>query len=174
MIKRTILLIFTIASVALLVYAGFHLNWSKILSPGPLSPAHAKLDAKGKCNACHTKGKRLDTHKCLECHKEIKAMMQNNSGLHARVSKKCEQCHSEHHIRLFNTIHFDAKDFDHSIAGMPIRGKHLLLRCEVCHEKDSYLLHKNKCYQCHEDIHKGENGKDCSECHNQDSFKETN
>jgi len=174
MIKRTIFLIFTIASVALLFYAGSHLNWSKMLSPGPLSPAHAKLDAKGKCNACHTKGKRLDTDKCLDCHQEIKSMIQTKHGLHARVTTKCNHCHSEHHIRLFNTIHFDAKDFDHSMAGSAMRGKHILLRCEVCHEKGTYLLDRHKCFQCHEDIHKGENGKDCSKCHTQDTFKEAN
>ncbi len=135
MIKRGILLIFAIASVALIFYAVLQLNWSKMLSPGPLSPAHAELGEKGKCNACHTKGKRLDTDKCLDCHREIKSMMQNKRGFHARVTKKCDHCHSEHHIRLFNTVHFDAKDFDHSMAGSPLGGKHLLLRCEVCHEK---------------------------------------
>ena len=171
--KRIIFLVFTVAIIALLFYIVLNINWSKMLSPGPLSPAHAELDVKGKCNACHTRGKRLDTDKCLLCHQEIKTMMQTNRGFHARVTKRCEHCHAEHHTRLFNAIHFDAKDFDHSMAGSPIGGKHLLLRCEVCHEKGTYLLDKHKCFQCHKDVHNGENGKDCSECHNQDSFQET-
>jgi hypothetical protein len=174
MINRTVLLIGTIASVALLSYAGFHINWSKTFSPGPLSPAHKELDVKGKCNACHTKGKRLDTDKCLDCHQEIKSMIQKKRGLHARVTTKCEHCHSEHHIRLFNSIHFNENDFDHAMAGSQIGGKHRLLRCEVCHAKGSYLLNKHKCFQCHVDIHKGENGQDCAECHTQDTFKNVN
>ncbi|MEW6380274.1 MAG: hypothetical protein AB1611_11800 [bacterium] len=171
-IKGAVSLIFTIASVALIFYGGFRINWSKMLSPGPLSYAHEKLDKKGECNACHTKGKKLDTDKCLNCHQDIKSMIQRKSGLHARVTTECARCHSEHHSRLFNMIHFDEKSFDHSMVGSPLGGKHLLLRCEVCHTEGSYLINENKCFHCHEDIHKGGMGENCHECHNQNNFKE--
>ncbi|MEW5803782.1 MAG: hypothetical protein AB1847_16940 [bacterium] len=171
--RRTLFLIFVIACVSVFLYAGCHLKWSQLFSPGPLSSAHEELDANGDCAACHTRGKRLDTRKCLDCHQEIKTMIQAKTGFHSRVSWECEHCHSEHHGRSYRIAHIDPKTFDHALTGWPIEGSHDLLKCEACHKKGSYLLDKNQCIHCHRDVHEGENGTDCTECHNQRTFRET-
>jgi len=172
--RRILFLVLVIASITVLLYGAFNLGWARIFSPGPLSAAHKKLDIKGECKACHAKGKRLDNSKCLDCHKEIRAKIQEKSGFHARVSTECTLCHSEHHGRSYNLKQLDAKTFDHAMTGWPIEGKHALLKCEACHPNGIYMLKKNKCINCHQDIHQGENGSECAECHSATiSFRET-
>jgi hypothetical protein len=168
--RRVLVLGFMVVSITLLLYAGFNIRWSKMFSPGPLATAHKELDKKGQCSACHTKGKRLDNSRCLDCHKEIRARIEQKSGLHARVSTECSLCHSEHHGRSYNLRQLDVKTFDHAMTGWPIEGKHVLLKCEACHKKGPYLLEKRECVHCHQDIHKGENGQECSECHTAEKF----
>ena len=157
--------------IGLLFYEGLHINWSHFFSPGKLSIAHAKLDLSGDCQACHTKGKQLDIGKCLACHEKIKEKKELGRGLHSKASGTCLHCHSEHHGREYNVAYFDLKNFDHSITGWKLEGLHNDLKCETCHKKDTYLLDKTKCIDCHEDIHEGENGDDCGECHSQHTFK---
>ncbi len=172
--RRVLFLIFTIAIIMLFFYAGSSLMWSKMFSPGPLSYAHEKLDKSGECDSCHIKGKRLDKSRCLDCHPEIRTKIQDKSGLHARVTTECTECHSEHHGRSYNVGQLDIKTFDHAKTGWLLEGKHTLLKCEACHTNDSYLLNKKECIQCHQDVHDGENGKDCSECHTPTTtFQET-
>ncbi|MEW6381487.1 MAG: hypothetical protein AB1611_18055 [bacterium] len=172
--KRTFLFTaFIILVLALSFYFGFNIRWSRLFSPGDLSAAHQELDSTGDCNACHTRGKRLDTAKCLACHDEIKAKLEADSGIHSKNSRQCIFCHSEHHGCSYQIVHLDKESFDHSKTGWPLEGKHNLLKCQACHPEGSYLIPKNECVQCHKDAHNGENGTDCAECHNPNSFKET-
>jgi len=172
--RRVIFLVFTLAVVGLFFYAGAHLTRSKMFSPGPLSSAHMELDKNGECKACHTKGKRLDNSKCLDCHQKIGNKIQAKSGFHARAGMECTLCHSEHHGRSYNISQLDVKTFEHATTGWAIDGKHALLKCQACHTKGrTYLLDKKDCIHCHQDIHKGENGEECSECHTPKDFKET-
>ena len=171
MIKRVFLSIIVIIAIGFLTYKGLETRWPKLFSPGQLSAAHAKLDLSGDCQACHTKGKQVDNGKCLGCHKEIKERRDSGSGLHSLASEECLVCHSEHHGLESNIAYFDHHNFDHSRAGWELEGIHDRLKCEVCHKKDSYLMDKKNCIDCHQDIHEGENGDDCAECHSQDTFK---
>ena len=175
MIKNIFLKIFL--PLVLLIIIGFlfsryfHFRWSKLFSPGQLSEAHSTLDESGDCQACHTKGNRLDNDKCLGCHEEIKEKRESGLGLHSRASEECLDCHSEHHGLKCNIAYFDAENFDHSRAGWKLEGIHNELKCGTCHRKETYLLDKTRCIDCHQDIHEGENGDDCAECHSQDTFK---
>ena len=166
--KKIILILIIVIFV---FYLGFSVKWSKLFSHGVLSAAHEKLEKSGECKACHTKGKKLDNDKCLFCHEEIKRKIATDSGLHAKASKECANCHSEHHGESYNLIHLDIKTFDHKSTGWPLNGKHALLKCDTCHSRDSYLLDKNKCIDCHHDIHLGQLAADCDKCHNEESFK---
>ncbi|MGA1839459.1 MAG: hypothetical protein ACMUIU_02450 [bacterium] len=166
--KKIILFIVLIIFV---FYLGFKVKWSKLFSHGVLSEVHKELEKSGECNACHTKGQKLDFDKCLLCHEKIKEKIESNSGLHAKASKECVNCHSEHHGESYNLIHLDIERFDHNSTGWPLNGKHALLRCTVCHSKESYLLDKNRCRDCHYDIHLGQLDTDCDKCHNEENFK---
>ena len=96
--KRIILLIILIGFI---IFLGFSVKWSKLFSHGELSRAHEELEESGECSACHTKGQKLDNDKCLLCHDEIKTKIEANSGLHAKATKECAVCHSEHHGQSF-------------------------------------------------------------------------
>ena len=157
--------------ITLALYMAFHIEWSRAFSPGALSKAHKDFDHLAQCKACHAKGRKLDNGKCLACHEEIGRRIKKSSGLHARISHECSGCHSEHHGREYNPIHFDKETFEHNTTGWQLEGIHALLRCTTCHLKNTYLLDTIECVHCHQDIHEGENGQDCGECHNQDSFE---
>ena len=157
--------------IGLLFYVGLHIKWANFFSPGELSIAHAKLDSSANCQACHTKGKQLESGKCLVCHEEIKEKKKLGRGLHSNASEECVDCHSEHHGRESNIAYFDLENFDHSRTGWKLEGLHNDLKCGTCHKKETYLLDKTECIDCHEDIHEGENGDDCAECHSQHTFK---
>jgi hypothetical protein len=171
--KKVLLPLISVIILGLLFYKGLKVRWANLFSPGALSSVHAELDKTGKCDACHTKGKQLETAKCLDCHKEIKEKRQAGSGLHGREKDACFACHSEHHGREADIAFFNKDAFDHSKAGWALEGMHKKLRCEACHQEKSYLMAGTECFDCHheQDVHWGENGKDCAECHNQDTFK---
>ena len=169
--KYLLSLILLIIIIVILFYIGFHIRWSKMLSPGALSLAHAELDLSGNCQACHTKGKQIDNSKCLDCHEEIRDKMDLDLGLHGQASEECLDCHSEHHGLETNIAFFDKENFDHTKTGWLLEGRHILLKCEACHTRDTFLLDKTECIHCHQDFHDGEYGKDCAECHNQDTFR---
>ena len=169
--KRAILSILMTVIISFLFYLAFPAQSFKLFSPGPLSIAHNEFDELGNCGACHTKGKRLDNNKCLGCHKEIKAKIEEGLGYHARVSQECSDCHSEHHGKDYDIIQFNKESFDHSKTGWVLEGQHSLLKCEACHSTEGYLLiSKSRCINCHQDVHLGQLGTECQRCHNAESF----
>jgi hypothetical protein len=159
------------------------------ISPGKLASAHAKGEGIEHCTACHTIGKELLNTKCLDCHTEIDRRVKNHEGYHATVaSKPCAECHSEHHGRDFQIVHFDTASFDHASIGFRLEGKHAVIGCRACHatknivssdiqkfsaerKQRTYLGLSTACKSCHEDQHKGQFTKDCSSCHTSDRWK---
>jgi hypothetical protein len=104
--------------------------------------------------------------------------------------KDCVHCHLEHNGVDFPLIHWESpvKQFDHRLTGYPLLGKHANVPCEKCHtsahinpsfrslmkEQDvskSYLGLTTTCTSCHQDVHKGQLGKDCESCHNVSDWK---
>ena len=157
------------------------------LSPGELSKAHADLEGLTNCTKCHVLGEKETTSKCLECHTEIKAMIDQNKGYHASSEvkgNKCAQCHGEHFGRDFKIINFDKDSFDHNLSGFKLVGKHSTIKCVDCHKpalihqkiskrKDgnTYLGLGTECLSCHEDYHQNTLSTNCTSCHNQEAFK---
>ncbi len=138
------------------------------------------------CTQCHEIGEAVHNQKCLDCHTEIKELIQNKRGYHSsrEVSgKDCSECHSEHHGRNFRIINFNKEDFDHSLAGYNLTGKHKEIECEKCHQSkfidNADLKKKDKtflglgqsCILCHDDFHQNTLSTECENCHNTAAFR---
>ena len=157
------------------------------ISPGDLSTAHAHLEGLTNCTKCHVLGEHETTSKCLDCHREIKALVDQNKGYHASVEakgKKCAQCHGEHFDRDFKIVRFEQDQFKHDLAGFKLEGKHAIIKCAECHKAEliakkvsqkkqagTFLGMGTECTSCHEDVHQNTLSHNCSSCHNQDAFK---
>lgn len=124
--------------------------------------------------------------KCLDCHTEVKSLINAGRGYHASSEvkgKNCWNCHSEHHGREFQIVRFDEKKFNHDLTGFKLTGTHSKAECSDCHKReyisDSKLKNRKKtflglsrnCVSCHTDAHQGTLGKECQQCHTTTAFK---
>jgi hypothetical protein len=156
------------------------------LSPGDLTTAHAELEGMSNCTHCHDLGNKVTNAKCLDCHKELKALIGQKRGYHVSAEvkgKDCFSCHSEHHGRKFQMVHFDEKKFDHALTGYKLEGGHKTVDCRKCHApehiKDKQAKYSEKtfmgldraCLSCHKDQHQGTLSRDCAECHGMEKWK---
>ncbi len=155
------------------------------LSPGDLHQSHAHLEGLQNCTKCHAAGAQISLQNCLSCHKLLSDRIQNGKGLHARPEfENCVQCHSDHHGRNFEMIYWKdgQENFDHSLTGYRLEGKHSEIKCRDCHKPANIpdpkpLLAQKKelsrtflgldqsCLSCHTDEHRGQLSKDCLTCH---------
>ena len=151
-----------------------------------MTNAHANLEGMSNCTKCHEIGEKVLNSKCLDCHSEIKSLINSGSGYHSSSDvkgKNCTKCHSEHHGRNFRIINFNPNSFDHNKAGFTLTGKHTSTDCKKCHKPDfiidnnlksrkgTYLGLNSNCFSCHEDVHQKTLGDNCSSCHNTEAFK---
>jgi len=123
-----------------------------------------KLTGKHKqteCNACHKKNpyKNKTPTVCYSCHK--------NDDAHDKVfGRKCGDCHNEQG--------WSQSKFKHNRdSSFKLHNKHAKTDCATCHQKNPYQLKSDRnCYACHRsnDIHNGSQGKQCSSCHNDNSW----
>ncbi len=137
----------------------------------PLKGKHKTVD----CASCHDLGKNVvaenvfrdykgkDFHNCAACHKDVHE---------SRFGTDCRKCHTEDSFhKLLN-----ADQFDHSLTGFPLEGRHNLVDCRKCHETNlTEPLAHNACVDCHDDFHKGQfagrdHNPDCKECHSVNGF----
>lgn len=139
-------------------------NWKKVKfdhskTDYPLVGKHKTV----KCKSCHkNKDHKKTPKKCYSCHRK-------DDDHKGRFGKKCESCHT-------------AKDWNRSTynharkAGFPLRGKHKKIKCTSCHKKPVEKEDLGKtCYACHrtDDVHKGQEGKKCNNCHTERSWHRT-
>jgi hypothetical protein len=82
---------------------------------------------------------------------------------HKELKRSCEKCHM---ATSFNDIRFD-----HTETRFAIDGHHEELNCLVCHNIENFARVDSKCGSCHQDIHKGEMGTDCSRCHTSQGWR---
>ncbi|HAQ64578.1 MAG TPA: cytochrome C [Bacteroidales bacterium] len=156
------------------------------ISPGDLVKAHAHLEGMSNCTKCHTLGKKVSNEKCLACHQEIKARIDQKKGYHASTEvrgKTCASCHNDHHGRNFQIIRFNTEKFNHNLTGYPLDGAHSGKACKDCHKPDfindaklkknsgTFLGLKTECLGCHQDYHQGTLSASCIDCHDAKSFK---
>ncbi|MFZ4520687.1 MAG: cytochrome C [Bacteroidales bacterium] len=156
------------------------------ISPGELSKVHAHLEGLSNCTKCHILGKKVSNQKCLECHTELKARVDQKKGYHASAEtrgKECVTCHSDHHGLNFQIIRFVKEKFNHNLTGFNLTGAHGKKQCIDCHKpefikdqkikrkKFTYLGLAPTCITCHADYHQQTLSATCTECHDFDAFK---
>ena len=140
----------------------------QLLSPGPLSRAHASLEGVDKCQKCHEPGRKITPDLCLSCHKPVADRIRLKKGVHREVTGDCAACHVEHAGADAELRPFDPKSFDHATeTGFPLDGRHAAIArdCAKCHKTRSFLALTPACTTCHTDIHKPSLGADCRVCH---------
>ena len=118
-----------------------------------------------KCSGCH-KGDiykdKITTTTCNSCH-------QKDDKHKGNFGPKCESCHVE---RDWKEILFDHD----KKTKYPLLGKHKTAKCSDCHKGDIYKDKlQSTCISCHEkdDKHKGQEGKKCETCHDEQTWNKT-
>jgi hypothetical protein len=123
-----------------------------------LKDGHAKL----KCSNCHKGNPKKEKLKmtCVSCHK-------NDDEHKGGFGPKCESCHNS---KVWKEVHFNHdKDTKFKLVE-----RHAKLLCQNCHKGlPKKEKNKTKCFDCHkvDDVHKGQEGKKCGKCHDQQSWK---
>ena len=138
----------------------------------PLKGAHTTVDC-AKCHKTEFKSGKKFQHfadvsfkNCNNCHKDPHG---GDFGLN------CKSCHNESSFKNIKST----SDFNHSLTGFTLEGKHKTIECKSCHDQRSgakgnykeFESTKNiNCLTCHKDIHNSIFGTDCKACHSQQSF----
>lgn len=156
------------------------------ISPGKLAQAHSHLEGISNCTQCHDLGNKVPDSKCLDCHSEIKALINTGLGYHSSkevVNSECVKCHNDHHGLKFEMIRIDIENFDHSLTGYNLIGKHKSVDCRQCHtaenienpdlrfRNNTFLGLTENCSSCHVDYHQETLGPDCASCHDENAFR---
>ncbi len=148
----------------------------RLITPGPLSSAHAKLES--QCQACHESFSReAQNSKCLSCHRGINEDVSKKLGFHGKSSARgqpCKSCHSEHHGRGAQLIKFSRAGFNHNLTDYPLVGGHAKVACAGCHGNAThYRGLQTTCANCHsrKDPHQGRLGRNCQNCHTVQAWK---
>ena len=143
----------------------------RMVMPGPLSSAHAKLET--TCTNCHRAFSReAQSPLCLACHKDVAADAATHTHFHGRsaevVGSQCRSCHAEHQGRDASIIFSTPELFDHGATDFALTGAHVRVACGRCHgPKEAFRAAKTVCNACHakDDPHKGQLGPVCAKCH---------
>jgi hypothetical protein len=128
------------------------------LSRFPLLGAHAKV----KCEKCHTTAAFKDVKDtCVGCHKKDDKHKQ-------KLGPQCDLCHGPRDWKTWS--------FDHDKrTAFALDGGHKGIQCEACHRQPmpKKVSVTSTCASCHDedDVHNGEFGRHCEQCHVTSSFK---
>lgn len=149
----------------------------RLVTPGPLSGAHARLEA--KCDSCHTSfRKEAQNGRCTACHKGVGADIAQRSHYHGKHAPArtaaCKSCHSEHKGRNLSLIRLDRASFNHALSEYPLTGAHQRATCAGCHgASHNYRGVPRDCASCHakKDPHLGRLGRACQNCHTTAAWK---
>ena len=154
----------------------------RLVSPGPLSPAHARFEA--RCNACHRSFQRqAQPGQCLSCHTGIAHDRATQTRFHGLVpaarTQACRACHVEHRAvdpravddrtTAHPLVQFDTKAFNHDRdSAYRLTGGHRRTQCTACHAgMTRFRETPQACAACHtrQDVHRGRLGPQCQSCH---------
>ncbi len=123
----------------------------------PLLGRHKRVS----CQACHGNDvNRPLKRTCVACH-------ENDDVHRSKNGTECKDCHS---VSGWAKLSFDHdKDTDY-----PLKGEHKSASCESCHRGRVDEELDDACVACHlgDDVHKGEEGKQCEQCHDEVSWTE--
>jgi hypothetical protein len=172
---RRIILLLAVISLAWSASAQTVLQ--RLVSPGPLAAAHAKLES--NCDACHASfDKTAQSRLCSGCHKDVAADLAGHKGYHGRsrevAAQTCNRCHTDHKGRAARMVRFNPVGFDHTLTDYPLAGAHATVACVSCHRPGAkYRQAPTACFGCHakDEPHHGALGTRCESCHNDASWK---
>ena len=125
----------------------------------PLIGKHREV----KCNACHKSKDHKNTPKtCIACHRR-------DDEHRGKFGIECKSCHTpkDWGISLFN---------HDRLTQYPLRGAHRKIACKTCHTGMLYEQKlQSQCISCHraDDVHKGQEGSVCQQCHNESRWTGT-
>jgi hypothetical protein len=115
------------------------------------------------CKDCHTGNlyKEKLSQECYSCHKKDDKHKET-------LGRNCDSCHSEKSWK-------ESPKFDHAKTQFPLLGKHANADCKDCHKSTLFREAPKDCYSCHQkdDKHRGNLGKNCTECHAEQGWKAT-
>ena len=140
--RHTLIAWLAAAAAALFAAVPASAQIGQLLSPGPLSRAHASLEGADKCQKCHEPGRKVTPALCLSCHKPVAERIQAKRGVHRDVTGDCASCHVEHAGVDAELRPFDPASFDHAVeTGFPLDGRHAAVakNCARCHKTRSFL-----------------------------------
>lgn len=165
-----LLILFCVASTV------FGAEIETIVMPGEVIQGHAEYEQ--ECKKCHTSFDQSGQKQlCLDCHEKVRHDVDNVLGFHGKNrnanTSECRSCHTDHKGRDANVVILNRGTFDHHATDFKLEGAHLSVACGSCHEPEKlYREAPGKCIDCHEkqDVHKGEMGKVCSDCHDSKSW----
>lgn len=124
-----------------------------------LKGAHQEVN----CAACHPAQRFKNTPQtCVGCHAI-------NDVHHGQNGTDCKKCHSE---KSWKTVSFDHNRDTH----FALRGSHATTDCNSCHKQGKFEVKLGSaCVDCHraDDVHKGKNGSECQQCHNERKWKDS-
>jgi hypothetical protein len=115
------------------------------------------------CTGCHAPAKKFRDapSSCIGCHRK--------DDTHLGVfGTDCAKCHGP--------SDWAKTTFNHADTGFILRGKHAAAACSSCHAKPAAQAKLGRdCIACHrsDDVHKGQMGTSCSNCHEETSWKQT-
>jgi hypothetical protein len=171
---------------AVAIAALFSLPVYAQISPGELAKVHSHLEGMSNCTKCHVLGEKVANEKCLACHTEVKARIDQKKGYHSSAQvkgKQCAGCHNDHHGLTFQIVRFDKDKFVHDLSGYKLTGAHSKKICTDCHKaefikdnkikakKFTYLGLNTECLTCHADYHQKTLSGNCANCHGDEKFK---
>jgi hypothetical protein len=150
----------------------------RLVMPGSLIAGHAETE--NQCGACHERdGNAIQNDRCLHCHEEVQADLEQNQGFHGRNawarSADCSTCHSDHKGSDAKITGLDPELFNHEDTDFPLLGMHKQQACTACHtEGDAYRDTTTECVGCHEDddVHEDQLGNECESCHDAHRWSE--
>jgi len=151
----------------------------KMVMPGPLAKAHAKLEK--DCGSCHQAFDiAAQRGLCLACHEDVGRDLEAKQGFHGRSplasGGQCRSCHPDHLGRDADIRGAGESTFDHAQTDFPLRGRHAAVACAGCHPAGQERREaKSDCYACHrkDDKHQGALSTDCQKCHGESGWATT-
>jgi len=180
-------------AITLLLIGGVaFVNGGKMFSPGklsaktgaPLGGVTSHADLSTKCNACHVEpwGTARMGERCMVCHTEISAELQNPSSLHGslvpeNITLNCRTCHPDHRGPDAPLVEMDPRTFPHEVVGFALtahaqNSDGSPFNCNDCHPQNVAVFDTAVCATCHQQIdnaftiaHTAAYGTECLTCH---------
>jgi hypothetical protein len=125
----------------------------------PLLGGHAKV----ACAGCHEgrRGQAMEKAErpgaCLTCHEPQ----------HGDLGSNCESCHD---VEKGPFATARGMRFPHEKTGFALERRHLTVSCGACHLPKAPPP-MPACGSCHADVHNGQLGRDCDDCHLADRWR---